>query len=56
MENQPIPRIINAERLGGDLVIAFEDGKSAIYPAAMLYAIFPQATQLDELTLPSELE
>jgi hypothetical protein len=46
MENLPIPRIIYAERLGGDVVIAFEDGKAAIYPRAVLYAIFSQAREL----------
>ena len=48
MENPPIPRIVDADRLAGDLVIAFEDGKTAVYPAAILYAILPQANELND--------
>jgi hypothetical protein len=49
MENPITPRIVSAERLGGGIIITFEDGKSALYPAALMYSMFHQAERLDEL-------
>jgi hypothetical protein len=40
------PRIVYAERLGGGVIIAFEDGKSAVYSASLLESIFSQAEEL----------
>ena len=45
-DNKPIPRIIEALRFRGGVVITFEDGKSGHYPAALLYGIFPKADEL----------
>jgi len=38
------PRIIEALRLRDGVAITFEDGKCAVYTAALLYAIFPTPT------------
>jgi hypothetical protein len=54
MEKPPIPCIIYAERLGGGVVIAFDDGRSAIYPAALLHAMFSQANELKEISMGRE--
>jgi hypothetical protein len=51
METPIAPRIIYAERLGGGIIITFENGKSTLYPAALMYAMFPQAERLDDLEL-----
>ena len=48
METTIAPRILYAERLRGGVVITFEDGKSALYPAALMYDMLPQAERLDE--------
>jgi hypothetical protein len=39
-------RIIEALRLRGGVVITFENGKCALYTAALLYAMFPNADEL----------
>ncbi|WP_263385623.1 hypothetical protein [Granulicella arctica] len=43
METPSAPRIVSAERLNGGVIIAFEDGKCAVYSAALLYATFSHA-------------
>lgn len=43
------PRVIDVLRLGADLIITFEDGRCAIYSAALLDAIFSQAQQIPTL-------
>jgi hypothetical protein len=48
MENSSQPRIIYAERWGDGVIITFDDGKSAIYSAALLYATFSQAKLVEE--------
>jgi hypothetical protein len=40
------PRIIEALRLRDGVAITFEDGKCAVYTAALLYAMFPNADEL----------
>ena len=40
------PKIISAERLDGGVVIAFDDGKTAVYSAFLLYAHFAEAREL----------
>ena len=40
------PRIIEALRFRDGVVITFEDGKCAVYTAALLYAMFPNADEL----------
>jgi hypothetical protein len=47
MENLT-PYVMQAERLNGAVVITFDDGKCAVYSAALLYAMFPQADRVDE--------
>jgi hypothetical protein len=39
----PPPRIVNCDRLGNSIVVSFEDSKSGIYSADLLYATLPQA-------------
>jgi hypothetical protein len=39
-----IPRIIEALRTRGGVVVTFEDSKCAVYPAVLLYAMFPTPT------------
>ena len=46
MDDKAIPRIIEALRLRDGVVITFEDGKCALYTAALLFAMFPHADEL----------
>ena len=46
MKTDPQPRVIDAERLGGGIIITFEDGKTAIYSASLLDSIFSQAQEI----------
>jgi hypothetical protein len=41
-------RVVDAERMGGNLLIFFESGECALYPANLLHSILPEATTLDE--------
>jgi hypothetical protein len=43
MEEHNIPRIIGALRMRDGVLTTFENGKSAIYSAALLYAVIPKA-------------
>ncbi len=43
-------RIAAAERLSDGLVIEFLDGSCAFYSQELLYAMLPQAEELDETT------
>lgn len=45
MEEPHIPRIVEALRLRDGVLVTFEDGKRAIYSAALLYAVFPKAAE-----------
>jgi hypothetical protein len=60
MKAQPDPHIAEAERIDGGVLITFVDGKSALYSAALLQAMFSQADEVvaqpdDEIsTLPSD--
>jgi hypothetical protein len=58
MENHSDPRIVGADRLAGGVVITFDDGKAALYPASLLYATLPQAQQIadDELDSISKMD
>jgi hypothetical protein len=42
------PRIISADRMDGGVVISFDDGKTALYPATLLRAMLPQAKQMND--------
>lgn len=39
------PRVVEAERLDGGVILTFDDGKCAIYPVSLLFAFFPKAEQ-----------
>jgi hypothetical protein len=49
-------KILSADRSDGGIVIAFEDGKTAHYPAEMLYAALPSLENVIEGPGPEELE
>jgi len=44
-EDQAIPRIVEALRAKDGVIITFADGKSAVYSAALLYAMFPKTDE-----------
>ena len=39
--------VVYAERVGGDVIIEFNDGKCALYSASFLHSILTQATEMD---------
>ena len=39
--------VVYAERVGGNVVIEFNDSKCALYPASFLHSMLTQATELD---------
>jgi hypothetical protein len=39
--------VVYAERVGGDVIIEFNDGKYALYSASFLHSMLTEATQLD---------
>jgi hypothetical protein len=45
-DDRAIPRIIEALRMREGVIITFADGKSALYTAALLFAMFPNADKL----------
>jgi hypothetical protein len=45
-DDKATPLIIEASRLRNGVVITFENGKCALYTAALLYAMFPNADEL----------
>jgi hypothetical protein len=40
------PRVVNVAVSDEGATIGFDDGKSGLFPAALLYAILPQANRL----------
>jgi hypothetical protein len=48
MESEAEPRIASPDRLDDGVVITFEDGKCAFYPASLLRATFSQAREVVE--------
>jgi len=40
------PRIVFSDHLDNGVVIGFDDGKMAFYPAKLLYATLPQAQRM----------
>ena len=52
MTHHPDPRIVYAKRLDGDLLVEFEDGKCALYSAALLHELYPKADKLIPLDPP----
>jgi hypothetical protein len=49
METQPHHKVSYAERAGGGIVITFNDGKCALFPADLLYSTLPHAQEIQEL-------
>ena len=41
-------RVIQVSRFRDDVIITFADGRAAIYSAALLFAMFPNADELFE--------
>ncbi len=35
-------RVVSVDILNGDVIVTFDDGKCAVYPAAVLYTLLPQ--------------
>jgi hypothetical protein len=48
MKSDPAPRVIQAERWGGGLIITFEDGKCAAYSSETLRSMFSSAFEITE--------
>jgi hypothetical protein len=49
MESPHAPRVVEAVRLDGDLLITFDYGKCAVYSAAsLLYRIFPGPVEVTD--------
>jgi hypothetical protein len=43
MDTRPEPRIVSCDRMDNGIVVSFDDGKTALYSAALLHATLPQA-------------
>jgi hypothetical protein len=43
IDTRPDPRIISCDRMDSGIVVAFDDGKAALFSPALLYATFSQA-------------
>jgi len=54
MKTHTTPRIISAERLSDGVVVAFDDGKCALFSASLLHATIPQAEDLTDLPNPDD--
>ncbi len=39
--------VVYAERVGGDVIIEFNDGKCALYSASFLHSMLAQVTEMD---------
>jgi hypothetical protein len=47
MQTSASPRIVYAERVGDDVIIEFDDGECALYPASLLLSILPHAVKIE---------
>jgi hypothetical protein len=47
MEAAPKYLVVYAERVGGNVIIEFNDGKCALYSASFLHSMLTQATEMD---------
>jgi len=59
MDGRREARVIFSDRIDGGIVVGFEDGKTALYSAALLHATLPQAQMMpsdSEIGLPHERE
>lgn len=48
MGDRSSPRVIEVERVGGNVLIMFDDGRCAIFSAALLDSVFSQAEKVPE--------
>jgi hypothetical protein len=48
MEPHTAPRIVSSDRLDDGILVSFDDGKSAVFSAALLYANLSQAEEVSE--------
>jgi len=55
MDLKPPPRILSAERTRDGVVVEFEDGNAALYPASLLIEVLPKALKLEDPS-PDDLE
>jgi CheY-like chemotaxis protein len=46
MDDRPNPRVTFSDRIDGGVVVGFDDGKTAFFPAALLHATLPQAQMM----------
>jgi hypothetical protein len=46
MDDSSPPQIVSADLVDNGAVIEFSDGQRAFFPAALLYAALPQATEI----------
>jgi hypothetical protein len=46
MKSDPEPRIVDAEKLDGGVILTFQDGKTAVYSGLLLRRVFSQAKEL----------
>ncbi len=44
----PDPRIVYAERMADSIIVGFDDGRCALYSAALLHATLSQAEEVTE--------
>ena len=54
METAPLSGVVHVDRLEGDVIIEFDDGRCALYPAFLLRSMLNQAVQLDGEGRPEE--
>ena len=54
MRSDPQPEILTAEQLGNSVLVRFQNGKTAIYPANLLYAAIGLSEVMNEATLEDE--
>ncbi len=43
----PNPKVVYAERVGDDVVVEFDEGECALYPAFLLHSVLPQAVTIE---------
>jgi hypothetical protein len=47
MDTNATPRIVAAEKMGDIVFIEFDDGKSGLFSAPLLYQLLPQAVAVN---------
>jgi len=45
VQSPPQRRVVSVDRLDGDVLVTFDDGKTAVYPASVLYELLPQVSE-----------